>query len=1135
MLREPRNPARFPTLSRHRVLRLYQRPVCSNSPVVPETANRRLSIEISAANPPTLERIRLEETTGAKTTEIANYQPSDGGGWKVGTMALTLYFIEAALWAMQPGSSGDFAPAVPWSTASQSNGAGGKKKNGKPKNPSQHPYHTLAGEIAKPTWLKLVFPSRNATTEHDVRHYFEATDGDYRDKRTGEYRRLRLRQGPLPVSAVTVFRATKPLTSDAKLRELFDDLWKQWANTNGTHEISSQLVSLAPETAPQKVEPPTVVAIPPAIQKLLDEASKLTDADKFAEAIPRLEKALNAAIKAKHSQAEAKARIHLSKAVFESTEDYVAGEEHSRKALALFGNEPSINRHTALHGLGDMLLWAGRLDEAGAVIRSSLEVARTIADQDSVARSLISVSLLERALGNTRESADRLDEAIQILHQLSLGQEGKKRVSTAHALGVCYANKAQLARDDGRPDEAHALYEKAQEQHAVSGDTLNSGKAHLLVGNMQCGGGNAEAGFQSFKKAMAAFVEVKNPLWMARTTKSVARLNAQHERWEEAARAALAAKDGFAEANAKGELVEAILFAADILAQLVKATLRDDVQSQIHEMCKQVPKEREAYAAAALNSQMKRIHAEIDEQVRTDSAVGNLLREARELAEKHQLHEEQAECLVAECRLRLAKADEEGRKRLFESALTCLKRALPTEDFPKRKGHLMGRIASLCRELGQKRDWAGWVKRVGEVFEKAGDVYGIANYHLEMAGVHRSQGNLDGQIASERKALELIEGRSFHDISAAARINLADGLRLRREFHEAQKLLSEAEEICEAHKFQGMVNEISQIRSRIEEEVSAAQAATHTLPQMLCSLHQLIRHRPAESQGYLAFWYYAWKTELMTVLRSGPGVTLLVVTDEAERFIEFSTRFSGLAEHFAMATTTEPIAVKSSNALNIPRSWGFPAGYVFMGVRKKRTTARESEEMPPESSDAPPRYRVIGPARQFPFYNTILGSKGAHAIAGDTPRLPVEAMDLMLNRPVKELIKRRAVWFPHPRQWSDDPFLTDLRMGYERWLFPTYFDRLPSSESVTVVGSTTIHMRRTLPDEPTSESFSKWKRSLLKLTRMSKANANVALHDLADCFASAITGETVSFEVHLFEFPQIDQMVVFPALLFRGI
>lgn len=877
-------------------------------------------------------------------------------------------------------------------------------------------------------------------------------------------------------------------------------------------------------------------AIPAPIQKLLHAAEELTDGDQFADAIPILEKALKAAGRGKHVAAEVKTRIRLSKAVFEANEDFAAGEEHCRKALALLGTESSINRHTALHGLGDMLLWAGRMDEAGAVIRSSLDVARSLGDQDSVARSLISVSLLERSLGNGSEAAVRLDEAIQILHQLSIGLEGEKLVNNAHALGVCYANKAQLARDEGRPDEAVAHFAKAQEQYALSNDKLNSGKAHLLLGNLHCGNGDAEEGFQSFKRAMAVFLELKNQLWMARTTKAVAKLNAQHDRWEEAAKAALTAMHGFEEAKATEEHIESTLFAAGLLARLVRWGLRQNIQKQIHDMCKDLPKEHEAMATAGINAQMPRVHAEIDEKVRTDEAIGGLLQDAKALAEKKRGYELLADCYLAEASLRIAKDDTDARKPLLEKALDALRKALTETNVPKHKAQLMGRIGSLCRELGRKSEWASWVKRVGEVFERTGDVYGIANYYCEMAGVHRSQGRLTEQISSERKVLELIEGRSFYDLAAAARINLAEGLRLRREFGEALHQLTEAEAICEVHKMQGMINKIARIRSEIEEASEAGQAAQHTLPQMLCSLHQLVRYKPQDATSYLAFWYFAWKTELMAVLRSGPGVTFMAVTDDAERFMNFARRFSNLGEHFAMVTTTEPTVAANTRTLAIPSSWRFPATFPFVGVRRVRAESGESVgRFDSADDDGIPSINIAGPVRMLPPYMLMAAERGEGRVAAmDTPHLPVEALRLMLERSVKDLVRQRAVWFPSPRHDSDDPFLTDLRVAYERGLFPTFFDRLPTSNDVTVVGSVRVDVPESALTSSAPAFAAKWKRCLLKLTRLSKAEANAALLDLPDSLPHAESDlPGTQLEVHLFEFTELGLKVIHPALLIR--
>jgi len=326
------------------------------------------------------------------------------------------------------------------------------------------------------------------------------------------------------------------------------------------------------------------------------------------------------------------------------------------------------------------------------------------------------------------------------------------------------------------------------------------------------------------------------------------------------------------------------------------------------------------------------------------------------------------------------------------------------------------------------------------------------------------------------------------------------------------------------------------VRTDIENETEAGQAASYSLPQLLCSLHQLVRFNPEDATSYLAFWYYVFKTELMALLRSGPGITLMVVTDDAKRFMSFAAQFANLADHFAMATTTEPTVVASSRTLNIPPRWRYPATFTFVGVRKASSKANDSGELPPEDeNDAPPNIRLVGPARQIPPYlHVSVGGGGSLISAMDTPHLPAEALNLMLERPIKELIQRRALWFPSPRHTSDNPFLTDLRVAYERGLFPTYFDRLPTSNDVAVVGSVRVAVPESALTSSTSAFAAKWKRCLLKINRLSEAEANAALLDLPDSIPNADgDSQRMHLEVHLFEFTELGLKVIHPALLIR--
>jgi len=901
-------------------------------------------------------------------------------------------------------------------------------------------------------------------------------------------------------------------------------------------EAEADLV-VSQEKANSRIE--IEVDIPPAIRKSLEDAKKLSEEDRFADAIPAFEEALVAACKAKHRGAEAKIRILLGSSLWEGREDAVGAEKQFRQALDLAGESPSSLRHSALHGLGDMLIWMGQLDEAGAVVHASLEVAKSLDKQDDVAHSLISLGLMEHHLGHAQTAKSHLDDAIGILQQAILTSSGDRRKNNAHALAVCYQNKAQLERDDGRPEEALALYAKVEEFHRVSGDRLNAGKIHLLAGKLHCANADAEQGFQCFKRAIAIFLELKNPLWMARVSECMARLYAQHERWEEAIKPALAAIDGFKETGRFEEQAAGLLLAAQLAAKWHEWGLRENVRRQIHEICKTAPKHKEAELMTDLSAQLKRVHEEIAEKVRNHSDIRSLLDEAKALADKEQLHEELAECSLAEMHLVTRKEDGEARRQLLEKAITALKKALEETGVPNRRGHLIGKISALYRELGNRAEAASWLRRAGEVFQKAGDVFGLANFHGSMAEMHRDDGRLDDEIASYRKVLELIEGRSFHQLAAGTRINLAAALRFRGDFQEAQTFLTEAEAICDRHQMKDFITAIARNRSEIETELGAGQAASHTLPQLLDSLHQLVSYKPENAVGYLAFWYYAWKTELMALLRSGPRLSLMVVTDDLERFIEYAATFSNLADHFLMATTTEPTVAAENGVLAIPPTWLFPASFTFVGIRKVKPDSGETAQGAQQDvEEGPPNLQLSGPAAMLPPYMLVsveseVEGEG-HVSTLSTPHLPAEAIELMTRRPIKELIQRRAVWFPSPRRGSKDAFLTDLRVAHERGLFPVYFDRLPISDGAAEIGGVDVRIPASALTPAGQGLTDKWKRALLKITRLQREDARVALFDLPDAFPTDNGAEkALQMEVHLFEFAEIGRKVIRPVLLVR--
>jgi tetratricopeptide (TPR) repeat protein len=362
---------------------------------------------------------------------------------------------------------------------------------------------------------------------------------------------------------------------------------------------------------------------------------------------------------------------------------------------------------------------------------------------------------------------------------------------------------------------------------------------------------------------------------------------------------------GAAEAGHAREQVHFLCLSAKLLREWKTRAAKQDFAHAALKAATGLPDDEQAKIVGKISQRMEEASDAIEAVVRRDDQVRELLGEAKEIAKRERLPEALANCVVDEAHNMTEQDDEDGRRKLLGEAIELLTEALKAAEAPKRRGNLMGRISALHRQCGKDGEAIVWLKRAGGIFEKHGDVFGLANFYGSLAELHRADGRLDDEIEAYRKVLTLIEGRSFHHLAAGVRINLAAALRFRRDLAEAQKLLDEAEALCERHQFKDFISAIARNRSEIETELQAAQASRHSLAEILESLGELLRYRPEDAPSYLLFWYFAWQTELMALMRSGPRVSLMVVTDEVNEFLRFTERFRGLADHFLLTTSRD--------------------------------------------------------------------------------------------------------------------------------------------------------------------------------------------------------------------------------------
>ena len=884
-------------------------------------------------------------------------------------------------------------------------------------------------------------------------------------------------------------------------------------------------------------EESTEQPIPPAIKEQFDKVKSLTEADKYSEAIPILEKLLTEADESDHTVASVKTRLSLANALYFDREDFSRAEQLYRDALVLVPTRNLDLKHRVLHGLGDMLYCSGQLDEAKASHLAALDVAKLSGNKDAIAASLISLSLLERALGLNDSAMAKLDEAVQLLLKKTLSPSLDEKKHTAYMLAACYMNKALLCRDAGDIIEALAFCGRAEEQYRISEDKLEFGKSLIFFGEMYCANANWEKGLDCFDRALEYFKEIDNPLQGARSLESIACLYATHEKWEEALVAILGSVAGAEKSGHFGDQIHFLLAELELLLKWKAKAARDNVGLQLHKLAMETPEGKHADLTASMSEKFSEINDYIERTVKEDQEVRDALKKAKDIAIKERLQGHLADCLLDEARLITPSDDTDTVRNLTMQAIELLKEELTKVQFPKRRAHLMGRISALYRQLGKKDDALFWLRKAGDIFEKSGDVFGLAHFYCSLA---EYEGRLDDTIVYYRKVLSLIEGRSFWHLAAGIRINLAAALQIRRDFSEAQKLLNEAEILSCRHHFRDLINAIAQIRYDIEKELQAAQAPTCSFPELISSFHQLIKYSPEHAVAYLPFWYFAWQTELVALVRSGPHLSFMVITDNVERFIEFAAKYQHLAKYFLLTETLPPKVKVDALVLPIPPKWLFPGTFPFL-VMKKGTDEfpQRGQKARPNGKSGPPNIRLVGQAFMLPPY-MMVGEKSAiegegRIMAVSTSYLPQQAIDLMINKSEDELVRFRAVWFPTSRINSKDPFLTDLRTGYERGVIPVYFDDLPTSEGVSFLAAVEIAIPADFLNAASPSMTSKWSRALLKLTKLPRNEAQVALLDLPEVFGHAADENNCTrIEIHLFEFDEIDQRILCPAILVKN-
>ncbi len=170
----------------------------------------------------------------------------------------------------------------------------------------------------------------------------------------------------------------------------------------------------------------------------------------------------------------------------------------------------------------DALFWAGvladerrRPAEAMTLLEASLALRRDLGDTDRIARTINSLGVVARNVGELERGRALLLEALEL-----------KRSAADPRLGSTLTNLGILAVDEDRLDDARALFEQALAADARSGTAEPHPAVLLGLGHVQVLLGEVDAGEARLLYALRAFAVLDDALAMAEC------LEALGEAWE---------------------------------------------------------------------------------------------------------------------------------------------------------------------------------------------------------------------------------------------------------------------------------------------------------------------------------------------------------------------------------------------------------------------------------------------------------------------------------------------------------------------------------------------------------------------------------------------------------------------------
>jgi len=824
--------------------------------------------------------------------------------------------------------------------------------------------------------------------------------------------------------------------------------------------------------------------LPDDIKAIINEAGKIINEGRYAEARQKLESAKQLAATKNCTAALMEIRIDVAESYILEDSDVVAARADLLSCLReLSKDTQSKQRRDVLALLGHAESLLDNFEDSKSLYREARQLAQKQKNRFAEAHALMGLSHAEEFLGNLKEANSLLDEATELNRAEYREATADEKPRAALNLGACLSTKAALVRREARLAESIVYLTKAEPLFREAKSFDNLGRNIMLKAEVLFTEAKWQEGFDALKESLSIFESIGNITWQCRCLDRMARLYFIHE-------------------NGK----QALACLGKALHLLGSAQRDDDAVPYLLKFAGLCQKYDQAEKAKEFIGKAQQIATKLKD----DSLI--------------------AECLVAEARLLKGKEAEDARKNLFVSAVKHLESALSKCEVKGRRAEYMRQIGDLHGWLHNLHEARNWFERALHEHEEIGDIASICECLAFLAAMDREENSPDKAIATLERLLKISEGKPLYHIRATALNDLGALKMFQGDTNAAEQNFEKAKSLAEKHNFRDVLDALKASSRHLDESERMQQPAHRDIPSLIRELHEWCAHYPKLRQAILPLWYHLHHAEIWSICRSMLGVKFLICTKDSAGFRSVADALREQGDLFCWGLNFIPKQKGGLDFIPYPKEFLIPAGAMIATPPKNLGASKISDEA---------LLKAVGEHTYLFLPIKDIQEKfpdaGMLGILGRRIRLAPMIYKMMLETPAETLIANNQICLPIRE--SDELNVADaVRAASENGMIPILSEQLPHSDDTTAVCDVSLD----IPNANTSTESVQVVATAAKelwtnLLATCSASPQSALTEFAKGMAALLTGLSMenrtSARIYILRFRAGSQEVVHPAVV----